>query len=111
MRAMSSTRTRVRSSTFRWTTRWLRSTSTRRNNMLLCRHIFCRRVNSCKARYFMTHLTSLQTEFVESVLSLKPLVATFDCDGTLWSGDAGEGFFSWELKEGLVSEEITRWAR
>ena len=59
----------------------------------------------------MTHLTSLQTEFVESVLSLKPLVATFDCDGTLWSGDAGEGFFSWELKEGLVSEEITRWAR
>jgi HAD superfamily phosphoserine phosphatase-like hydrolase len=59
----------------------------------------------------MTRLTSLQTGFIESVLSLKPLVATFDCDGTLWSGDAGEGFFSWELEQGLVSEEIARWAR
>ena len=59
----------------------------------------------------MTRLTSLQTEFVESVLSLKPLVATFDCDGTLWSPDAGEGFFSWELDQGLVSEKIVQWAR
>jgi HAD superfamily phosphoserine phosphatase-like hydrolase len=59
----------------------------------------------------MTVLTSLQTEFVESVLTLKPRVATFDCDGTLWSGDAGEGFFSWELNQGLVSDEIARWAR
>ncbi len=59
----------------------------------------------------MTQLTSAQAEFVESVLSLKPRVATFDCDGTLWSGDAGEGFFSWELKQGLVSQEITGWAR
>ena len=59
----------------------------------------------------MTVLTSLQTEFVESVLTLKPRVATFDCDGTLWSGDAGEGFFSWELNQGLVSDEIVQWAR
>jgi len=59
----------------------------------------------------MTSLTSLQTEFVESVLTLKPQVATFDCDGTLWSGDAGEGFFSWELEQCLVSEEIVQWAR
>jgi HAD superfamily phosphoserine phosphatase-like hydrolase len=59
----------------------------------------------------MTSLTSLQAEFIESVLSLKPRVATFDCDGTLWSGDAGEGFFSWELDHGLVSGEIVRWAR
>jgi phosphoserine phosphatase len=59
----------------------------------------------------MTVLTSLQTEFIESVLTLKPRVATFDCDGTLWSGDAGEGFFSWELNQGLVSDEIVRWAR
>jgi len=48
--------------------------------------------------------------FVESVLSLKPGVATFDCDGTLWSGDAGEGFFSWELKQGFLSDEIIDWA-
>jgi len=59
----------------------------------------------------MTQLTSAQAEFVESVLSLKPRVATFDCDGTLWSGDAGEGFFSWELKQELVSQQIADWAR
>ena len=59
----------------------------------------------------MTLLSSAQTEFVESVLRLKPRVATFDCDGTLWSGDAGEGFFSWELENALVSEAIAGWAR
>jgi HAD superfamily hydrolase (TIGR01490 family) len=45
------------------------------------------------------------------VLSLNPRVATFDCDGTLWSGDAGEGFFSWELDQGLVAAPIVQWAR
>src|ERR1700756_5136681 len=57
--------------------------------------------------------TSTQTsrEFIESVLCLQPRVAAFDCDGTLWSGDAGESFFDWELKRGLVSEEIIGWAR
>jgi phosphoserine phosphatase len=59
----------------------------------------------------MTNLTSTQAEFVESVLRLKPRIAAFDCDGTLWSGDAGEGFFSWELEQGLVSDEVRRWAR
>src|SRR6476661_5452120 len=50
-------------------------------------------------------------DFIQSVLQLKPQVAVFDCDGTLWSGDAGFGFFEWELKGGLVSDEIVRWAR
>ena len=59
----------------------------------------------------MTNLTLSQAQFVDSVLQLKPRVAAFDCDGTLWSGDAGEGFFSWELEQGLVSDEIKRWAR
>lgn len=59
----------------------------------------------------MTKLSLAQAEFVESVLRLEPRVAAFDCDGTLWSGDAGEGFFSWEMEQGLVSEEIQRWAR
>jgi len=59
----------------------------------------------------MTQLTSAQAQFVETVLSLQPKVATFDCDGTLWSGDAGEGFFSWELQQGLVSKEVAAWAR
>jgi HAD superfamily phosphoserine phosphatase-like hydrolase len=50
-------------------------------------------------------------EFVDSVLRLQPRLATFDCDGTLWAGDAGEGFFDWELRQHLVSDEIVRWAR
>jgi phosphoserine phosphatase len=61
----------------------------------------------------MTQLTPVQTKFIESVLTLQPRLATFDCDGTLWSGDAGEGFFSWELapQQKLVSEEVKTWAR
>ena len=59
----------------------------------------------------MTTLTAKQTEFIERVLALSPRIATFDCDGTLWSGDAGEGFFSWELEKGLVAPETARWAR
>jgi len=44
--------------------------------------------------------------FLDSVLRLRPLVAAFDCDGTLWSGDSGETFFDWEIKKGIVSAEI-----
>ncbi len=51
------------------------------------------------------------SEFVGSILKLKPRVAAFDCDGTLWAGDAGEGFFSWELDQGLVAPAIVTWAR
>jgi HAD superfamily phosphoserine phosphatase-like hydrolase len=58
----------------------------------------------------MTNLTLTKTELIESVLKLKPAVAAFDCDGTLWSGDAGEGFFSWSMKHGMVSREIEQWA-
>jgi phosphoserine phosphatase len=45
-------------------------------------------------------------EFLESVLRLQPQVAAFDCDGTLWSGDAGETFFDWEIKQGVVSADV-----
>jgi HAD superfamily hydrolase (TIGR01490 family) len=44
--------------------------------------------------------------FLDSVLRLRLLVAAFDCDGTLWSGDSGETFFDWEIKKGIVSAEI-----
>ena len=50
------------------------------------------------------HLT--RHDFLESVLHLKPRVAAFDCDGTLWSGDAGERFFDWEIKQGVVPAEV-----
>jgi phosphoserine phosphatase len=59
----------------------------------------------------MTQLSSTQITFLEGVLNLRPRIAAFDCDGTLWSGDAGEGFFSWELSQGIVSEAVARWAR
>lgn len=46
-------------------------------------------------------------EFLDSVTRLAPRVAAFDCDGTLWSGDAGERFFDWELREGgIVSDTL-----
>jgi len=51
------------------------------------------------------------TKFMDSVLQLKPKTAVFDCDGTMWAGDAGEGFLVWELKSGVVPDEIVRWAR
>jgi HAD superfamily phosphoserine phosphatase-like hydrolase len=59
----------------------------------------------------ITTTTPRSAAFVESVLRLQPQLAVFDCDGTLWSGDAGEAFFDWELKEGLLSDDIERWAR
>jgi len=46
--------------------------------------------------------------FIDSILRLDPQVAVFDCDGTLWSGDAGESFFAWEQEEKLVPEDIAR---
>ncbi len=51
---------------------------------------------------------SPRRDFLDSVLRLSPQVAVFDCDGTLWSGDAGETFFNWEIETGLVSAEIGR---
>lgn len=48
------------------------------------------------------------TKFIESVLRLAPRIAAFDCDGTLWSGDAGETFFDWEIKRSVVSAEVSR---
>src|SRR5450631_4575507 len=53
-------------------------------------------------------LNPTKQEFLETVLRMEPQVAAFDCDGTLWSGDAGETFFRWELKEGVVSAEVAQ---
>jgi HAD superfamily phosphoserine phosphatase-like hydrolase len=55
------------------------------------------------------HLTKQQ--FFDHVLGLGLRVAAFDCDGTLWSGDAGETFFRWEMKEGVVSDEVAEGMR
>jgi HAD superfamily phosphoserine phosphatase-like hydrolase len=50
-------------------------------------------------------------DLLSSVLRLDPKLAVFDCDGTLWAGDAGERFFDWELRRGLLSDDVARWAR
>ena len=51
------------------------------------------------------------SSLIDSILRLRPTLAVFDCDGTLWSGDAGERFFDWELNRGVVAPEVVRWAR
>jgi phosphoserine phosphatase len=43
------------------------------------------------------------------VLALAPAVAVFDCDGTLWSGDAGSAFMHWTIEQGLLSREAADW--
>ena len=55
-----------------------------------------------------TKLLSTQ-EFRAAVFALSPSVAVFDCDGTLWSGDAGSSFMNWTIETGLVSRETTDW--
>jgi HAD superfamily phosphoserine phosphatase-like hydrolase len=48
-------------------------------------------------------------EFLDSILRLNLRVAAFDGDGTLWSSDAGERFFDWELREGgIIPEALVR---
>jgi len=40
------------------------------------------------------------------MLELRPRLAVFDCDGTLWSGDAGADFFYWELERGVIPANV-----
>lgn len=48
-------------------------------------------------------------EFERLVFECKPKIAVFDCDGTLWGGDAGYGFMAWTLEQGLVSRSTHDW--
>lgn len=48
-------------------------------------------------------------ELRSRVLGLRPKVAVFDCDGTLWDGDAGVGFLNWSLEQGIVSRSTSDW--
>jgi len=45
-------------------------------------------------------------EFLDAVLRLQLCVVAFDCDGTLWAGDAGERFFDWELRQGDIVPNV-----
>jgi phosphoserine phosphatase len=45
-------------------------------------------------------------DFFARVHSLSPKVAVFDCDGTLWSGDAGSAFMWWSIETGLIPPDM-----
>ncbi len=49
-------------------------------------------------------------QFADSILALRPRVAVFDCDGTLWSGDSGADFFHWEIERGMLPPKTVEWA-
>ena len=49
------------------------------------------------------------TEFHARVHALSPKIAVFDCDGTLWSGDAGSGFMRWTIETGLIAPDVIAW--
>ncbi len=51
------------------------------------------------ARIFST------AELHAAVHALAPRIAVFDCDGTLWSGDAGSGFMRWTIDRGILSPD------
>lgn len=48
-------------------------------------------------------------EFRQAVLAVAPQNAVFDCDGTLWNGDAGLGFLNWSMEAGLLSRNASDW--
>jgi phosphoserine phosphatase len=55
----------------------------------------------------LDRLTAAQ--FHARVLALDPKIAVFDCDGTLWSGDAGSAFMRWSFETGLLSPDAIAW--
>lgn len=50
-------------------------------------------------------------QFIEHVLALRPRVAIFDADGTLWENNSGEDFLEWSMQHKLVSDETAAWMR
>jgi phosphoserine phosphatase len=48
-------------------------------------------------------------ELEKKIESIKPAVAVFDCDGTMWSIDSGMGFMEWSIEQGLVSRSTSDW--
>lgn len=48
-------------------------------------------------------------ELPRAALTPVPRTAVFDCDGTLWNGDAGLGFMNWSIATGLLAESASAW--
>ena len=58
-----------------------------------------------------TALRLTTPDFHARVLSLSPKIAVFDCDGTLWSGDAGSAFMHWSIDTKLISLDQIAWIK
>ena len=52
--------------------------------------------------------SSASQKFADSILALRPRVAVFDCDGTLWSGDSGADYFYWEMERGMIAPDVVQ---
>jgi phosphoserine phosphatase len=50
--------------------------------------------------------SSPSQKFADSILALRPRIAVFDCDGTLWSGDSGADFFYWQIDRGMFPRGV-----
>ena len=48
-------------------------------------------------------------ELRQAALSASPKIVVFDCDGTLWDGDAGLGFMTWSMEAGVLSRDASGW--
>jgi phosphoserine phosphatase len=48
-------------------------------------------------------------QFIAEVLALRPQLAVFDCDGTLWAADSGEAFMRWTVQRRILSPETVKW--
>ncbi len=59
----------------------------------------------------MSVISPSARKFIDSVLELRPQIAVFDCDGTLWDSDSGELFYRWELEHDLLDPRIAQWLR
>ena len=58
-----------------------------------------------------TALRLTTPDFHARVLALSPKIAVFDCDGTLWSGDAGSAFMHWSIDTKLISLDQIAWIK
>ncbi|HTD24237.1 MAG TPA: haloacid dehalogenase-like hydrolase [Terriglobales bacterium] len=56
-------------------------------------------------------LSEKATRFIDAIVALRPAIAVFDCDDTLWKGDSGKGFMDWEIENKIVSDKVAAWAR
>lgn len=55
------------------------------------------------------HLENDAAQFVQAIVDLKPCIAAFDADGTLWAPDSGEQFLYYELEHNLLAPEMAEW--